>query len=178
MLTKRSPNFRGALHFGSRNAPPLTFTLRSKFYSVTIQMKLLQRHFHMVPFVFQYKYFTKWNLSVALSWWSTERAWFRWQIKYVCLKLPKLIKTVIRSYSTLACYANLVKVTKGPYFLSKGRLTYTKLYAWFELTVIIINNSKFVMNKVPTWDISILELSTGHRRRVACLGEEGELIHM
>ena len=29
-----------------------TFTLRLKFYSVTIQMKLLQRYFHMVPFVF------------------------------------------------------------------------------------------------------------------------------
>ena len=67
------------------------------FYSVTIQMKLLQRYFHMVPFVFKYKYFTKWNLSVALSWWFTERAWFRWQIKYVCLTLLKLIKTVIRS---------------------------------------------------------------------------------
>ena len=51
MLTKRSPNFRGDLHFGSRNAP-LTFTLRSKFYSVTIQMELLQRYFHMLPFVF------------------------------------------------------------------------------------------------------------------------------
>ena len=60
-------------------------------------MKLLQRYFHMVPFVFKYKYFTKWNLSVALCWWFTERAWFRWQLKYVCLTLLKLIKTVIRS---------------------------------------------------------------------------------
>ena len=176
MLTKRSPYFRAAPHFGSRNAP-LTFTLRSKFYSVTIQMKLLQRYFHMVPFVFKYKYFTKWNLSVALCWWFTERAWFRWQLKYVCLTLLKLIKTVIRSTRLLLVMRPLWSSQKDRISSAEGRLTYTKLYTWFELTV-IINIGKFVMNTVPTWDISILELSTGHRRRVACLGEGGELIHM